>query len=107
MATGNIIPIHLTGMKNIVLFWQKDDPFLKNLPPERPIRQHCVVSRSNAYCVNLPGLFLEGIINLDFTLNESESPKTQANLFPGEQDDKFLRALRRHLLNPEKVSFFG
>lgn len=85
----------------------KDDPFLKNLPPERPVRQHCVVSRSNAYCVNLPGLFLEGIINLDFTLNESESPKTQANLFPGEQDDKFLRALRRHLLNPEKVSFFG
>ncbi|MEH6713625.1 MAG: FRG domain-containing protein [Paraglaciecola polaris] len=84
-----------------------EDRVLNKIPPERPKKQHCVISRSSAHAVNLPAFFLEGIINLEFELDESESPKSMEDLFPSEQEDKFLNAIREGLLFPDKVSYFG
>lgn len=83
------------------------DRVLEKIPPERPKRQHCVVSRSAPLAVNLPTFFLEGIVNLDFPLKANESPKRVKDLFPGEESDKFLKAIRQGLLYPNKVSYFG
>jgi len=83
------------------------DTILDKLPPERPIRQHCVISRSSPLAVNLPAFFLEGIINLDFELKEEDSPKNTEELFPNEKEDKFLKAIRQGLSQADKVSDFG
>lgn len=85
----------------------EDDRVLSKIPPERPQRQHCVISRSSPLAVNLPAFFLEGVIYLDFELNESESPKKMKDLFPNEEDDKFLSALRKGVFYPDKISYFG
>lgn len=84
-----------------------DDRILDKIPPERPKRQNCIISRSAPLAVNLPALFLEGIINLDFNLNEKDSPKTMRDLFPDESNDKFLQAIRKGASHPDKVTYFG
>jgi len=85
----------------------ENDLVLNKIPPERPQRQHCVISKSSPFAVNLPAFFLEGIINLEFELDETESPKKTHDLFPNEEEDKFLGALRRGISQPDKVSYFG
>jgi hypothetical protein len=84
-----------------------EDRVLAKIPPERPKCQHCVISRSSPYAVNLPAFFLEGVINLKFDFSENESPKTMRDLFPTENEDKFLKAIRQGSLFPDKISYFG
>lgn len=87
------------------MFTHEDDKVLAKLPPERPKRQHCVISRSAPLAINLPAFFLEGIIQLDFEIDNYESQNQVMELFPNE--DKFLAALKKGLLYPDKVSCFG
>lgn len=85
----------------------ENDSVLNKLPPERPKRQHCVISRSSPLAINLPAFFLEGIIHLDFELDNYESQKQIIEFFPNEDEDKFLAALKNGLLYPDMVSCFG
>lgn len=79
---------------------------IKNFEPLRPIKQDCVVCRSGAYAVNLAADFLEGIIVLDFNLSETEVRLSQADLFPTEKEDVFLKALKSSKKVESKVTEF-
>jgi len=85
----------------------ENDRVLNKLPPERPKRQHCVISRSSALAINLPAFFLEGIIQLDFEINNYESQKKIMEFFPSEDKDKFLAALKKGLRYPNMVTNFA
>lgn len=85
----------------------ENDRALNKLPPERPKRQHCVISRSSPLAINLPAFFLEGIIQLDFEIDSYESQKQIMAFFPSEDEDKFLAALKKGLLYPDMVTNFA
>lgn len=91
--------------KEMVRHYQ--DRVLDRIPPERPKRQHCVVSRSSPYAVNLPAFYLEGIINLEFDLIESELNMDMRHLFPDEEEDQFLKAIKKGIAFESKISHFG
>lgn len=82
------------------------DRVLDKIPPLRPELQSCYISRSSSLAVNLPTFFLEGVIFLDFELKESEMVKKVNDLFPSEEDDKFLKAIKEGIIYPEKVTYF-
>jgi FRG domain len=102
---GNSV-IYLIRQNEREMVTHENDRVLDRIPPERPQRQHCIVSGSSSLAVNLPAFFLEGIINLNFNLDESESPKKMKELFPNEDDDKFLAALRKGITYPNRVTYF-
>lgn len=85
----------------------ENDRVLNKLPPERPKRQYCVISRSSPLAINLPAFFLEGIIQLDFEIDSYESQKQIMEFFPSEDEDKFLAALKKGLLYPDMVTNFA
>lgn len=80
---------------------------LSKLTPERPLRQHCVISRSSAFSINLPAFFLLGIVYLDFPSDGRDSKSLVASYFPGTNEDKFLAALKSGALHPEHITDFG
>ncbi len=80
---------------------------LSKLTPERPIRQHCVISRSSAFSINLPAFFLLGIVYLDFPIDDRDSKSLAASYFPDTNEDKFLAALKSGALHPEYITDFG
>lgn len=99
--------LYLIRNNNNEMVHHAADRVLNKIPPERPKRQHCVISRSSPYAVNLPAFFLEGIINLNFVLNETDLSNSTSYLFPSEQEDHFLKAIRQGLSSPDKVSYFN
>lgn len=62
------------------------------LDPQRPIRQHCVIASSAPWAINLPADFLVAVIRLDFEIGTPLGTSV-SDLFPGLNDDRFLRAL--------------
>ncbi|WP_430404176.1 FRG domain-containing protein [Hyphomonas sp.] len=67
------------------------------LEPLRPMRQSCVVCRSDTYAMNLPADFLRHVLFLNFDLNKP-LPANVDHLFPSVDDDRFLAALKKNLL---------
>jgi len=65
------------------------------LDPQRPIQQHCVIAGAGPWAVNLPADFLVEVIRLDFDLS-APLKLGVSDLFPGREDDRFLRALIDH-----------
>jgi len=80
---------------------------LSKLTPERPLRQHCVISLSSAFSINLPAFFLLGIVYLDFPIDDRDSKSLVASYFPDTNEDKFLAALKSGALHPEHITDFG
>ncbi|MDF1733752.1 MAG: FRG domain-containing protein [Minwuia sp.] len=68
---------------------------LEMLDPLRPKHQACVVLPTNQFAMNLAGDFLVAAICLNFDMTEPER-LTAADLFPSDQDDLFLAALKRN-----------
>lgn len=64
----------------------------ESLDPQRPIRQHCVISSAAPWAINLPADFLVEVIRLDFDMNSPQRYGT-SDLFPGRDDDRFLQTL--------------
>ncbi|GAB2913716.1 hypothetical protein GCM10027093_60250 [Paraburkholderia jirisanensis] len=77
---------------------------LGNLEPLRPIRQSCVICRSDPFAMNLAADFLVAVISLDFELKPGA--KNSDYLFPSQKEDAFLAALRQGLRYPEHVAGF-
>ncbi len=73
-----------------------EEEMIRNLDPLRPKRQDCVIAKSSNYALNLPADFLEGIILFDFDLGTGDICYSVPHLFPTEEEDPFLRALRRN-----------
>lgn len=71
-----------------------DEPVLRGSRPLRPVNQDCYIAKSSSYAMNLPAEFLDGVVLLDFETSSFDGP-TQKALFPGSQEDGFLRALYR------------
>lgn len=69
---------------------------LEAFDPQRPKRQSCVVLGSNQWAMNLAGDFLVAAIRLDFDMAEP-GRLTTADLFPTDDEDPMLAALKRHL----------
>lgn len=80
---------------------------LSRLTPERPLRQHCVISRSSAFSINLPAFFLQGIVHLNFQVDGRDSKDLVASYFPNTDEDKFLAALKSAALHSEHITDFG
>lgn len=62
------------------------------LDPQRLIQQHCVIASAAPWAINLPADFLVQVIRLDFDLGSPQGYGA-SDLFPGRDDDRFLRAL--------------
>ncbi|WP_035615293.1 FRG domain-containing protein [Haloferula sp. BvORR071] len=86
---------------------ESQDPILKKLKPLRPQRQHCVVSTSSAYALNLPADFLEGVILLDFDDASSGCEYGTHCLLPDESEDRFLDALKKTRSTKDRITCFG
>jgi hypothetical protein len=73
----------------------KEDVVIDAIPPLRPRRQSCVVVTSSPFAVNLPADYIVGAVRLrgpgPWTL-----PLRAEDLFPGDQEDLFLAALKTH-----------
>jgi len=69
---------------------------IKPYNPLRPILQKCVVATSSSCALNLPADFIEGIILLDFDLEDSSLTLSESELFPNEEMDTFLSILKKH-----------
>lgn len=80
--------------------------FLKYLEPLRPIKQKCVVCRTNQYSINLPAFYLDKVIILDFDINENISGLSYKDIFPDENSDKFLNAIYNKSIKKEAVTIF-
>ena len=76
------------------------------LRPLRPERQFCRVCRSAPWALNLPADFLVAVVRLDFDLL-SPDRLTTAQLFPPREEDRFLAALKKHVLHPSHVTEFA
>lgn len=72
---------------------------LEKLDPKRPKRQSCVVMPTNHYAMNLAGDFLAAAIRLDFDMTAPER-FTVADLFPSDQHDLMLAALKAQTRDP-------
>lgn len=79
---------------------------LHELKPLRPVRQSCVICTSAPYALNLAADFIIGVIKMDF---DDLLPRkyTVSDLFPGESEDNFLAALKKHLLHSQYVTDFS
>jgi hypothetical protein len=77
---------------------------LSGMTPLRPERQSCVICRSAPYSINLPADYLVGVVNLHFKLEASTA--SPALLFPSEDEDYFLAALKKKLRHPQYVASF-
>ncbi len=73
--------------------------------PLRPLRQSCVICRSGPFALNLAADFLIGVIKLDFDHDGARKYST-AELFPGPSEDSFLRAMKKNVLQPDRVTDF-
>ena len=80
--------------------------FLKYLEPLRPIKQKCVVCSTNQYSINLPALYLEKVIILDFNIMENISGISTEDIFPHMGNDKFLKAIYDKLHKKNAVTIF-
>ena len=80
--------------------------FLKYLEPLRPIKQKCVVCRTNQYSINLPAFYLEKVIILDFDINENLSGLSYNDIFPDRNSDKFLHAFYNKTIKREALTIF-
>jgi hypothetical protein len=79
---------------------------IEHLKPLRPIRQSCVICRSAPFALNLAADFLVGVLKLDF--DEATLGTLDAHhLFPGQNEDAFLTALKKRLLRPDLVTDFS
>lgn len=79
---------------------------IKPYNPLRPILQECVVSTSSTYALNLPADFIEGIIVLDFDLDDSSLILSESELFPSEKNDTFLNILKKHKVMKKYLTEF-
>ena len=75
------------------------------MKPLRPVRQSCVVCRSAPFALNLCGDFLTGVIELDFDVPVGRLK--MADLFPNDDEDLFLAALKTCRPFAERVTDFG
>ncbi len=79
---------------------------IKPYNPLRPILQECVVSTSSTCALNLPADFIEGIIVLDFDLDDSSLILSESELFPSEKNDTFLNILKKHKVMKKYLTEF-
>ena len=82
------------------------DEFLKYLEPQRPIQQKCVVCRTGEYAINLPNLYLETVLVLDFDFPKEKSKIKTEQIFPGKDTDKFLNSILQKLFRKENITVF-
>ena len=92
--------------KNEMVVHDAGERVLSKLTPERPRRQHCVISRSSAFAINLPAFFLVGVIFLDFPVDGTKSAQMVNSYFPTDAEDRFLAALKSGALHPEHLTDF-
>ncbi|PQA78929.1 FRG domain-containing protein [Rhodoferax sp. TS-BS-61-7] len=93
--------------KNEMVAHAAAERVLSKLTPERPLRQHCVISRSSAFSINLPAFFLLGIVYLNFQVDGSNSKRQVASYFPNANEDKFLAALKSSIRYSRHITDFG
>lgn len=86
--------------------YEQDERVIKKLPPLRPMRQDCVISKSAPYALNLPADFLIGVIFLDFDSPSNESKLAPRYLFPCDDEDSFLKALKTSSYAREHLTDF-
>lgn len=84
----------------------KKDKLLKYITPLRPIKQKCVVCRTNQYSINLPAFYLEKVLILDFDINENISRINQKDIFPNKKSDKFLNAIYENCFKKDAITIF-
>lgn len=82
------------------------DEFLKYLEPQRPIKQKCVVCRTNQFSINLPAYYIKKILILDFDISSNICGIVPEDIFPGKDTDKFLKALLEKVYARENVTAF-
>lgn len=82
------------------------DPILRKLQPLRPQRQHCIISLSSPYALNLPADFLVGVIRLDFDSRSNECGVNAQHLLPDDKDDAFLKALKSNPFAKDHLTDF-
>lgn len=78
---------------------------LKDLAPLRPLRQSCVVCRSDTFSLNLGALYTVAAFKLNFSVDPKDLPTTNY-LMPTRHEDNFLSALKETCLLPQYVSEF-
>lgn len=81
--------------------------FLKYLEPLRPRKQKCIVCRTDRLSINLPALYLEKVIILDFDINENISKINSNDIFPNRENDKFLNAIYNKLIKKDAITIFA
>lgn len=79
---------------------------IQTFKPLRPILQKCVICKSDPFCINLPAMFLKGIIYLDFKISENISGIKPEDIFPNETKDLFLSYISRDSLIGKHVTRF-
>ena len=84
----------------------EDKRIVDDLKPLRPLRQSCVICRSAPFALNLAADFVVGVIKFDFDISGPGVSST-GYLFPSQQEDRFLTALKRGVLQPDRVTDFG
>ena len=103
---GKAVIYLISDNKNELVNYDNTEKLLSKLTPERPFRQHCVISRSSVLSINLPAMFLLGIVYLDFPIKFNDSRNMISNYFPDASIDKFLAALKAELMYPEYITDF-
>jgi len=73
-------------------FLVKDISLFRNLPPLRPIRQHCGLPAFHFNEIAAAGRDLHAVFHLDEAFDMSGLPSA-ADLFPGREEDRFYDAL--------------
>lgn len=86
---------------------ESENSVVTKLSPLRPQRQHCVISRSAPYALNLPADFLIGVIQLDFDSDENECNLKYQDLMPDDADDHFLKALKSFGPTRDRITDFS
>jgi FRG domain len=104
---GKAVLYLIQNNQNEMVVHDAAERVLSKLTPERPLKQHCVISRSSAFSINLPTFFLLGIVYLDFPIDGGDSKSMVASYFPNTNEDKFLEALKSGALHPEHITDFS
>jgi|GEM_PF-1105647 len=84
---------------------QSAEAVIKMFDALRPQRQGCVISMSSSFALNLPAEFVVALIRLDFKDDEGPVLDTKT-LFPGADEDRFLKALQGVPISATKLIDF-
>lgn len=115
-VTSSYSPVGTNNRKSVIYILRENhremqahesqESIILKLPPLRPQRQHCVISASAPYALNLPADFLIGVIRLDFDSTTNESGFVTSDLLPDDSQDAFLKALKTYSPTREHLTDF-